>query len=182
VTQLLNYLLYQIGWFACVLGAAWLRPWSGTVLALLLLAVHLGLATDRRRQLLIMGAAAGVGLLVDSTLLAFGVFAFHSGLVVEWLPPVWMSVLWIQFATTLNYCLRWLSGRYVTSAVLGLMGAPLAFLGGEKLGAISFLPPRGLHLALLAIWWCVAIPLLIYVADRLAASDQHPASYRGFAP
>jgi hypothetical protein len=182
LTRLLNYLLYQVGWFACVLGAAWSRPWSGSVLALVLVAVHLGLAPDRKRQVLIMCAAAIVGLVVDSTLLALGVFAFPNGQLVESLPPVWMSVLWIQFATTLHYCLRWLSGRYLTSAILGLAGAPLAFLGGEKLGAISFLPPRALHLALLGAWWCAAIPLLIYVADRLAASDQRPALYRRFAP
>ena len=36
-----NFALYQIGWFAVVLGAANDRPWSGMVVALVMLLVHL---------------------------------------------------------------------------------------------------------------------------------------------
>jgi hypothetical protein len=36
-TQLVNYGLYQIGWFACVLGGAWHRPWTGFLIAVILL-------------------------------------------------------------------------------------------------------------------------------------------------
>ena len=39
-TQLVNYTLYQIGWFACVLGGASHRPWTGCLIALILV-VHL---------------------------------------------------------------------------------------------------------------------------------------------
>ena len=35
-TQLVNYTLYQIGWFACVLGGASHRPWTGFLVAMIL--------------------------------------------------------------------------------------------------------------------------------------------------
>jgi hypothetical protein len=49
--RLLNFVLYQVGWFACVLGAAYSRPYLGSAIALLLVFVHVGLATDRIGQL-----------------------------------------------------------------------------------------------------------------------------------
>jgi hypothetical protein len=180
MVRTLNFLLYQIGWFACVMGAALARPWLGISLALFLVSVHLYLATDRTNQVKILGVALGVGLFVDSMLLGLGVYRFPSEAVVAWLPPLWMSVLWMQFATTFRYCLKWLSGRYAVSAVLGFVGAPLAFLGGERLGAVSFLPPRTTNLLLLATLWCVAIPVLIYVSDRIHARSEFASSYRGF--
>jgi hypothetical protein len=142
MVRLINYLLYQIGWFACVLGAAYARPWLGIALALPLVAAHFWLTTDRAGQIKMAVFATVIGLFVDGTLLGLGVFRFPSGVLVSGLPPLWMSVLWIQFATTFAYCLHWLSGRYALSALLGLFGAPLAFLGGARLGAIEISPAR----------------------------------------
>lgn len=179
MTRTLNLLLYQIGWFACVLGAAYSRPWLGVTIALVLVGVHLGLASDRRTELRILAIASAIGLAVDGVLLNLGVYSFPSGMYVAWLPPLWMSVLWIQFATTLRYSLNWLSGRYFFSTLLGFVGAPLAFLGGEKLGAVLFAPPRISHLFVLGTIWCIAIPLLIYVADRVCADAGSSPYYRG---
>jgi hypothetical protein len=177
-----NFLLYQIGWFCCVLGAAWRSPWLGTAVALGLIGVHFCLATDRATQLRLVLAAAVVGLMLDTVQLWAGVFAFPSGTVVEWLPPPWMSVLWMQFATTFHYSMRWLSGRYALSACFGLVGAPLAFFAGERLGAIEFLSPRSTHYTVLAFLWSVAIPLLIYISDTLLARGRVPATYRWLDP
>jgi hypothetical protein len=129
-------------------------------IALCLIGVHFWLTTARATQLQLVLVAAGVGLVVDSVQLWAGVFAFSQGVVVEWLPPPWMSVLWMQFATTFQYSMRWLSGRYVVSACFGFAGAPLAFFAGERLGAIEFLSPRLSHYVVLALLWSVAAPFL----------------------
>ena len=42
-TQLVNYTLYQIGWFACVLGASQ-RPWTGCLTGMILVGVHVALS------------------------------------------------------------------------------------------------------------------------------------------
>ena len=160
MVRFINFLLYQTGWFFCVLGAAWHFPWFGTSIALSLLLVHFWLATDRATQLKLALVAAGVGLVIDSAQLWAGVFVFPQGVFVPWLPPPWMSVLWMQFATTLQYSMRWMSGRYALSACFGLMGAPLAFFAGERLGAIEFLSPRLPHYAILALLWSIAVPAL----------------------
>ena len=182
MTRAVNLLLYQFGWFACVLGAAFSRPWFGIVIALVLVGVHLWLASDRRIQCKILAFALAIGLIVDGLLLNLDVYSFPSGMYMSGLPPLWMSVLWIQFATTLRYGLHWLGGRYALSAILGFVGAPLAFLGGERIGAVLFMPPRIPHLLILGTVWCFAIPLLIYVAERVAADCRQPPRYRPFDP
>ena len=178
MTPFVNFLLYQIGWFCCVLGAAWQFPWLGMFIALGLVGAHFWLATDRTTQLKLVLVAAGVGFVIDSTQLWMGVFTFPSGLVVDWLPPPWMSVLWVQFATTFHYSMRWLSRRYRLCACFGLMGAPLAFFAGERLGAVEFLSPRLEHYAFLALFWSVAVPLLIYVSDYLLTHSSRTPVYR----
>jgi hypothetical protein len=178
MAQFVNFLLYQMGWFCCVLGAAWGFPWLGMSLAAGLVAVHFWLAADRRVQLWLVIIAAAVGGILDTAQLWAGVFAFTSGVVVEWLPPPWMTLLWIQFATTFHFSMSWLSGRYVLCACFGLVGAPLAFFAGERLGAIDFLSPRLFHYVCLALLWSFAVPLLTYVSDSLLAKVPQPPRYR----
>ena len=182
MARTLNFLLYQTGWFACVLGAASSYRWLGIAIATFLLAVHMLLTTEAACQAKLLFVALVCGLVVDSTLLTIGVYRFPSGSLVAWLPPIWMSILWVQFATTFRYCLHWLSGRYGASALLAFAGAPLAFLGGERIGAISFLEPRLFNLMILGVVWAAAIPLLIYASDRIHANVKTAANYRGLAP
>ena len=89
-----------------------------------------------------------------------------------------LTVLWMQFATTLRYCMSWLSGRYWLGAGFGLFGAPLAFYAGDRLGAIEFLSPRPLHFAVLGCVWSTVVPLLVYTSDRLASRNAPPPKYR----
>ena len=40
----LNFAAFQIGWFSCVLGAAYELPWAGPLAVGLIVALHLSLA------------------------------------------------------------------------------------------------------------------------------------------
>lgn len=178
MSRFVNFLLYQTGWFACVLGAAWGCQWLGICIALCLVGTHFWLAMDRALQMKLSLIAAALGLLVDCTQLWAGVFTFSQGRVLSWLPPPFMTVLWIQFATTFRYCMSWLSGRYRWGAGFGLLGAPLAFYAGERLGAIEVLSPRPLHFAVLGCLWSLVVPLLFYISDRLASNATSTPNYR----
>lgn len=178
MTNYLNFLLYELGWFACVLGVAWGYQWLGISITLGLVAVHLWLARDRAVQIRLMGCAALLGVAVDTVQLWTGTFRYPGGQLVEWFPPPCMPVLWLQFATILRYCLNWLSGRYLLAGLLALAGAPLAFVAGQSLGAIEFLPPRWLHVGVLGAVWSMCVPLLVYISDRLSSSSEFEARYR----
>jgi hypothetical protein len=167
MSKLVNFVLYQVGWFACVLGMAWERPWLGMLGALALVGIHVCLTQHPASELKLISVAGTLGLVLDSFQLWLGVFSFTSGQLTAWLAPPCVVVMWIQFATILPYCLSWLSRRYVLSSLLGFTGGPLAFFGGARLGAVTFLPPQLPHYLMLGLLWGLAFPFLVWSADQL---------------
>lgn len=168
-----NFLASQLGWFACVLGAAHGHPWFGGLLALVLIGLHLRATPDRRREASLIATAAAIGLVADTLLLNAGRQTYAS----PWpggipLAPLWIVVLWAQFATTLRWSLRWLLGRPLLATALGAAAGPLAFRAGEALGAVRFGPNRILSLVALGAVWAVALPTLSRLAGRGEAAKE----------
>jgi Protein of unknown function (DUF2878) len=160
-----NFVLFQIGWFACVLGAAHDRPWIGVLSVALIAAWHLARARFPAREAILLTLAAACGVVFDSTLSQLGIAHFTSGVVVAGLAPLWMIALWILFATTLNVSLRWLHSRLAMAAALGFVGGALAYYSGVRLGAMTLTPP-GTALAIVALGWSLLTPLLLAAARR----------------
>lgn len=160
-----NILAFQIGWFACVLGGAHDLPWVGTGIALVIVAWHLTRAARPKQELLLVLSAAAIGALFDTLLVWLGWFTYSSGTLIAGTAPHWMVALWMLFATTLNLSLAWLKRRLFVAALFGAIGGPLAYLGGEKLGALNFASPTA-GLIALAIGWALLTPLLAMIAQR----------------
>jgi hypothetical protein len=116
--------------------------------------VHLGLRREPLEWKL-LGAAAVIGLVVDTTLAATDLIRFSSAWTFP-LAPAWMLALWVAFATTLNHSLRWLMSRPAAAALGGALGGPLAYLAGEKIGALSLNTPA-VALATCATLWAGAL-------------------------
>ena len=154
-----NFIAFQAAWFAAVLGAAHGMPWLGVVAVPAALALHLALSPDWRPELLLALAAAGTGFVFDSILIAAGMFSPVPYILPSPFSSLWMVMLWVNLATTLNVSMGWLSGRYALAAVFGAIGGPLAYYSGAKLGAMTRLPDVG-GLAGIGIAWAIAMPLL----------------------
>ncbi len=178
-TRLLNVILQQAGWFACVLGAAWGRPWLGAAVALALAGAHLALVRSPRAEARLLAAVALVGAVLETLQIRAGLLDYSSPVPVAGLPPIWVVVLWINFATLLRFCLDWLAGRYALAALLGLLGGPLAFLGGERLGGVALDPRRWPSLLGLALVWGVAMPVLLLLTRRVGGGGA--GAYRIFS-
>ncbi|MBX3374547.1 MAG: DUF2878 domain-containing protein [Phycisphaeraceae bacterium] len=163
--RMLNFVAFQITWFACVLSAGGGRPIVGVLVALGHLAVHFCMVPRRRPEFALVIPAMALGFIGDSVLAALSCIAFTGparsgpGGAVG-LTTVWMVMLWANFATTLRSSMRWLRGRPVLAAGFGAVGGPLAYWAGARLGAIDF--PRGLPSAALGVGvlWLGATPLL----------------------
>lgn len=170
LSRLINVALYQLGWFSCVLGAAWGTPIRGALLALLLLALHLLLASDRGAELRLLLWVCLLGVAIDSAQQALGFFRFtpHPAWPL-WL-PLWVFVIWAQFATLFRYALCWLCGRYLLAAVFGLLGGPLAYGAGVRLGAAQFGDSLTASLLSLALVWALLTPLLLWLSTRIEPS------------
>lgn len=181
---LLNLLAFQIGWFACVLAAARDLPWLGTAIALLIVAWHVRRLPEpviEFRLVLLIGL---LGLLLDSLPVLLGLIDYASGTLIAGLPPHWIVAMWLLFATLPNISLRWLAGRPALAALLGALGGPLAYYAGVALGAAQFSAPPWQPLALLAINWAIAMPLIMMLAahhDGTAETGRRIGSPAGSA-
>lgn len=166
-----NVVGQQVGWFACVVGAAHGHPFLGAAVALIIVGLHLRAVPDSRQELRLLALAAVLGLTIESGLQGFGILTYASPWrAVPWLCPPWIAALWIQFGTTLRFGFRWLRGRPALAALVGTIGGPLAFRAGEALGAVWFAPDRRLSYLALAVVWGASIPILTVAAARLPAA------------
>lgn len=160
---LTNFAGFQVGWFACVLGAASGHPWLGPIVAGIVLAVHLGMAGEPAREAGLIALLAVVGTALDSVPVAAGWLSYGHGEWTGWLAPVWITALWGLFGTTLNVSLRWLHGRYLLAAVLGLLAGPASYMAGGALGAVEILEPTA-ALGGLAALWAAVTPFAVWLA------------------
>ena len=160
-----NFVAFQCGWFACVVGAAHGWPLAGTATAAAIVAWHVMRAARPAEDLKLVIIALALGALWDSSLAALGWVDFTSGTLVAGLAPPWILALWALFATTLNVSLDWLKGRWLVAALLGAVAGPLSYWAGVRLGALEFVAPLP-ALTALAIGWGVITPLLMAAARR----------------
>jgi hypothetical protein len=73
--------------------------------------------------------------------------------------------MWALFATTLNVSMTWMKGRYLLAALVGLIGGPLAYYAGHKLGAVNFSNTM-MTLTVVGAGWFFIMPLLVYFSEK----------------
>jgi hypothetical protein len=161
---LVNAGLFQLGWFACVLGAQ--RPWLLLVAVACLLVHLLWLATRDELRLVLLTAL--LGWLLDSTLLNLGLFDFGGGASVA---PLWLALLWALFATTLRHCLAWTARPWWRASLLGAIGGPLSYLAGAELAGVGLAWGLLPSLLVLAGVWAVVMPWLHGLARLPAVAN-----------
>lgn len=143
-----------------MLGAGRGYPWVGMGVAIALVSAHIALARRRRAELVLAIVAGTTGLVVDSTQVRLGLITFPSGSVVPWLCPPWIVVMWMPFATTFRFSLRWLVGRPIVAAGFGAIGGPAAYVIGDRLGAVVLGTPYAATLAVLGLFWALSRQVL----------------------
>ena len=162
--MLLNILGFQIGWFACVLGAASHYPWWGVLVAVTVMTLHIARSNDLRSEARLLIAAMLIGIIFDSIPLNLGWINFSP--VHFWandIAPPWMICLWGLFASTINISLIWLKDKIWLAALIGAVSGPLAYWGDSRLGGLEIL---NLNAAMiyLTIGWAIAVPLLLKIS------------------
>ncbi|MEJ5059805.1 MULTISPECIES: DUF2878 domain-containing protein [unclassified Pseudomonas] len=158
--RLANAALFQLGWFACVMGgnSLWLLVPLGA------LVIHLLWISSWAEEGRLILSVVIVGTLVDSALRWLGVFGFSDD---SPLIPLWLMLLWALLATTLRHCLSWTARPWWRASVLGAVGGPLSYYAGGHLAGVQF--PYGQLSTLIGIGllWALLFPLLHAMAPRL---------------
>lgn len=159
-----NFAAFQAGWFACVFGAANGLAWIGVLATALIVCVHLWIARERRTEWALLAASLPIGLGVNAFLAAFDAVVVAGAPLVG---PVWLIALWPLFATTFNESMRWMMGRFLVAIAFGAVGAPLSYWAGARAGAIELGSSTWRWIALAALAWGIAMPLLLALRERL---------------
>lgn len=174
---LANLVSFQVCWFAFVWGGASGRWWLGFILLALFAAWQLKATRWPRSDLGLMGAALGVGLVVETLMAATGLFAYASPVPSTAFAPLWMLGLWINFGLTINHSMAWFKPRLLPAALFGLLGGPFAYwMAGRMWGALTIADPQWPALAVLGVAWAVAMPLLCVLAVRWVRREEPAAA------
>jgi hypothetical protein len=158
---IINAVLFQLVWFACVVGGGsygWF--WPGVV-ATLALIVSVRNASTVRHDVLLAMVLTPAGWMLDTLWIYLGVLDFH-GLPVA---PSWIVLLWLSLALSINHSLAFFRDRPLVGAVAVMLTAPLSYLAGERLGAV--LVPDVMRLGWISLAWGV----LFYGVFRVACSQ-----------
>lgn len=150
-TRWFNALWFQTTWFFVVLGREAFLPAT-----LLMIALHLFLVRNTRRELLLMSSVAAIGIGADAILHITGVYQFAGNALV----PLWLCGLWLAFATTLTRSLAFLGQRPWLAALAGAVALPLNYWAGQRLGAVTFGYSLPVTLVIVALTWGILLPAL----------------------
>lgn len=162
---IINFVLFQIGWFACVLGATKQLPWLGVVVVIAIVTWHLTQAKQAKKELQLLLIALIIGGSFDQMMLHLQLVSYQSHGWLDSLVPVWILALWAVFVTVLNVSLRWMRGRWLVAVLFGAIGGPLAYIGAEKLGAVTLSNPPASYIAL-SLGWALLTPLLLQLSTK----------------
>mgnify|MGYP001351779366 CR=1 FL=1 len=165
IFKIINFVLFQAAWFVCVLGASYNQTYLALPLSIIILLIHFSLIKKRMLDLKLIIIAGLIGLLFDGVLLNFDLIIYNDPGLPYPYTPIWIVMLWMIFAMTLNHSLAWLSQKYYLAILFGAIGGPLAYIAGEKLGAITLLSTNSI--ITLSIGWALITPILLVIANEL---------------
>ena len=168
-----NFVLFQAGWFACVIGAAYGQSLWPVVATLAYLGFYVWRSSNPNFEFKLLMKAALLGVSADTLIVNLGYLRFNDSWFGPNIAPVWMWVLWALVASTMNGSLSWLKGRTLLGIVLGAITGPLSYEAGIRMGAGAWVPGQEMiGFIVIGIIWAASIPLLFYWAD--ASIKQQP--------
>ncbi len=160
-----NFILFQIGWFACVIGAAKQLPWLGVIVVAAIVVWHFSQSKQAKPELILLTLALVIGGIYDQLMLSSGLISYQAHGWLASLVPAWILALWAVFVTVLNVSLRWMRNKWLVAILFGTIGGPLAYMAAEKLGAVSLNNLPASYVAL-AVGWAILTPLLLVLSEK----------------
>jgi hypothetical protein len=177
---LVNLVGVELGWVACVLGAARGNYWIGPMTVAVLLGLYLLFSEERRQAATVILAFGAVGFLVDSVQAAGGVILFE-GSFLPGVAPLWIIALWFHFSIVLLGPLQFLTQRPLLASLLAAIGAPLSYVAGARLGAAALPLGPGPAVLFQALTWAAILPTALILIRSYMRPDNNtqPPGGRG---
>ena len=169
-----NVISVDIGWLACVFGAASGHHWLGVLIVGILFVIHINAIERHSKRLLfsVTLAAVFIGFITDTALILLGTVEPNRWIIPAPFTTLWDLSIWANFALTLNMSLRFLQKRPLMSAVLGALCAPGTYYAAGRLGALHFSEPVLKNLLWVGMLWFFAMPCLSLTARYFYHSSE----------
>lgn len=154
-------------WWASALGAAAGRFEPGVVVGLIVVAIQIAAARHRGATIFAVLVAGVLGVMLETAVIAAGLVQYGASSPAIGLAPVWLIALWLVFGTFIEATIRMFGSRpRLWSALAAAVLAPPTYWGGMRLGALTLAEPIWLPLAIMAIVWAIATPLMVAAYQR----------------
>ena len=161
--KLINFGLFQLGWFISIWGAAHQTLLVSMMAIGLILMIHIIQARHKKEAAILLLMIMVLGPIFDQCLLSLGLIEYKSQFS-EYIVPIWIVALWGLFASTLNISLSWLRHYKILAVLFGLIGGPLSYIAAEKLNAIQLM--NSYALIAIALGWALLTPLSLLMAEK----------------
>lgn len=167
MTRLAILLGFQLAWFATAFSVTAKRPLLGAIMSGAVCGAHFLFRRHRTRLAALVAASGAIGYAADTLLESAGLLSFEVAAPSTPGSPLWMVLLWVNFAVTVDAMPAWITARVAVAAAAGAIGGPLSYIAGEKFDALVLLAPRPLSIAAVAVEWAIAMPLLVWLERSL---------------
>lgn len=161
-----NWFWFYFGFVVALSGSNMKYPNTGPVVIVAWLTGHLVNAKYPWGEIKLLLASTGMGYVLDGIITRMGVLKFHEPATWWWPIPLWMVMMWPNFAGTLNSSMKWLRGRYQLGAVMGAIAGPFSYYGGVQWKSVdlgwSFWP----SMIVIGIEWALAMPALLWLSAK----------------
>ena len=173
-----NWFWFYFGFVAALSGSNMKYPGLGPLVIVGWLTGHLVNAKHPQAEIKLLLASMGMGYVLDGIITRLGVLKFHEPTTWWWPIPLWMVMMWPNFAGTLNSSMKWLRGRYKVGSVLGAVAGPVSYYSGVKWGAVElpWVAREGTVVGIdwwfwgamivIGIEWALAMPALLWLSAR----------------
>ena len=167
--NIINILLMQAVWFACVLGG---NLW-GWAAALIFFGIYQKMIGSLRKEWLCILIIASIGFGVDCVMSSLQLMIYPDKSQINWLPafvsssiplPGWMAALWLAFATLFLHGFQWLRHRPLLAAVAGAVLGPINYYAGSQLHGVKLGMTLTSFFLCYGILWAIMMPLFNSIA------------------
>jgi len=161
--KILNFALFQAGWFAAALMQD-----SSVWIMLALVALHFSISPSKLADIKLLLMLLPIGLTLEAIMISLGFVTFNSAFAL----PIWMILLWCLLILSFNHSLKWFRDIPWGWQVLlsGGFGSA-SYFAADKFGALSIGEPVLLYGIAIAVVWAIQLPVMLYITKQLSAGE-----------
>lgn len=170
--KIINFILFQLLWVACVLGADNQTIWPALSIILIMLVIFLLPAIRAKNDFIFILTCLVLGFILDSSLAYFNFIDYSFNYGFSRIAPLWILFLWVGFALTLNHSMAWIFNNAKLGYLLMALGPPLSYISAGKLGAVS-INNMLLTSLLVSLSWMLVFKILLLVKKNKQIKAQY---------